>query len=323
MNTKRLSLPLLALTSLALAASAAADEVQIHDLAGIKTVDFHISKANVTLIGSDRSDLELSLEEPLTGFDPEKVTQSVTRDGDRLVIKIEHAKEKSSWFSWGDEKGYKAATLHLPASVATNVKTSGGNLKAEAMSAPLSLKTSGGNVSASDISAPLEIKTSGGNIRLEQISGDTQAHTSGGNIKVEGLVGSVELHTSGGNINIEGEISALKAHTSGGHINAQLSGVLLEPLSLGTSGGNVQATLASGLQAPAELKTSGGSVSISLPREQAFQVYAKSNGGGVSFNHPGSFQGSLDKKKIEGEVNGGGPLVKLTTNGGRVTIKEI
>lgn len=324
MNTKLISLPLVAAALIATNIATAADEVQHHSLDGITKVDFYISKSNVALIGSDRSDLELELEKPVTGFDDSKVTQSTTREGDTLLIKIEFEKDNGSWFSWGDKtKGYKQATLHLPADLIAKVRTSGGNVTAEGMTSALNLKTSGGNISASDISGPLEIKTSGGNIRLRQIQGDTHAHTSGGNINVEGLVGAVDLHTSGGNIKIEGSISALKAHTSGGHISANLQSALLEPMELGTSGGNVSATLQAGMQAPAELRTSGGSVSISLPHEQAFQVYAKSNGGGVSFNHGGSFQGTLDKKKIEGDVNGGGPLVKLTTSGGRVTIAEI
>lgn len=327
MNTKLFSRSLLvafaAITAFTLNATAA-DETQNHDLDGITKVDFYVSKSNVNLIGSNRDDLQLDLEKPLTGFDPEKVTQTVSREGDTLVVKIEYAKEKGSWWSWGDDvKGYKEITLHAPAGLVAKIRTSGGNVTAEAMASDLALNTSGGNVTASDISGPLYIKTSGGNIRLKKIEGDTNAHTSGGNISVEGIVGAVDLHTSGGNINIEGEISALKAHTSGGHINANLQSTLLEPLVLATSGGNVNASLPAGIQAPAQLSTSGGSVSIALPRDQAFELYAKSNGGGVSLNHSGSFQGTFDKKKIDGNVNGGGPLVKMTTNGGRVTIKEI
>ncbi len=324
MNSKTFSLPLLAATLAFVASASAADEVQHHDLDGIARVDFYISKANVTLIGSDRNDLELELEKPFSGFDADKVSQTTTREGDTLVIKIEYEKDEGGWFSSGDKtKGYKQAILHLPADLAAQVKTSGGNVNAEAMSSELHLRTSGGNISAADISGPLDVNTSGGNIRLTQIQGDTHAHTSGGNINVEGLVGAVDLHTSGGNINIEGNISALKAHTSGGHIKADLHSPVLEPLELGTSGGNVHAILSAGIQAPAELKTSGGSVSIELPHDQAFEIYAKSNGGNVSLNHGGSFQGTLNKKKIEGNINGGGPLVKMTTSGGRVDIKEI
>lgn len=327
MKTKLFTRSLLPAIAAAIAftfTASAADETQNHDLDGISKVDFYISKSSVNLIGSDRTDLQLDLEKPLIGFDPEKITQTVTRNGDTLVVKIEYAKDKSSWWTWGDDtKGYKEVTLHVPTNLAAKIKTSGGNVSAEAMASDLSLNTSGGNVSASDISGLLHIKTSGGNIRLRKINGDTNAHTSGGNISVEGLIGAVDLHTSGGNINIEGEISALNAHTSGGHINADLHSRLLEPLVLGTSGGNVNATLPAGLQAPAQLSTSGGSVSIALPSNQAFEIQAKANGGGISLNHSGSFQGTFNKRKIDGDVNGGGPLVKMSTNGGRVNIKEI
>ncbi len=298
---------LLALFTLAATSSIYADdEVQNHPLDGINKIDFYTAKSNINLIGSDRADLELTLEKPFTGFDPDKVTQTVTRQGDTLVIRIEYAKSRTSWLSWGDNnKGYKTATLQVPADLIAKIKTSGGNISAESMNSSLVLNTSGGNVQASRISGPLEVQT------------------SGGNIKVEDIAGTVSLRTSGGNINIEGQITALDAHTSGGNIKANLRSQLVEPLTLSTSGGNVSATLAQGLSAPAKLKTSGGSVSIELPREQAFELHAKSSGGNVSFNHPGKFQGTLNKKEIDGSINGGGPLVTLGTSGGSVRISTI
>lgn len=311
MKTKPLSLKLLpallALFSLAAASSSFADdEVQNHSLDGIAKVDFYTTKSNISIIGSDRSDLELVLVEPLTGFDASKVTQTVNREGDTLFIKIESPKSKSSWWSWNDEhKGYKSATLHVPATLVAKLKTSGGNISAETMDSSVTLYTSGGNLSAS------------------RISGQLQAKTSGGNIKVEDVAGTASLKTSGGNISIEGQFTALDAHTSGGNIKANLRSQLSEPLELKTSGGNVSATLVKGMAAPAKLSTSGGSVSIQLPSDQAFELYAKSSGGGVSFDHSGTFQGSIEKTKIEGSVNGGGPLVSLSTSGGSVRIKQL
>jgi len=325
MNTKLISRPLVTSAALALSASLAnADETQNHQLDGISQLEFHISKANISVIGSNRSDLELVLEEPLTGFDPEKVTQTIERNDNTLVIKIEYEKRSSSWLPWGsDNKGYKAAILHVPSSLETKVHTSGGNIDAESLASRLTLNTSGGNIKASNIKGPLKLTTSGGNVRLREIQGDTKAHTSGGNITVDTLAGKADLHTSGGNISIDGQITALKAHTSGGHIDAQLDAELIEPLVLSTSGGNVNATLLQGISAPAKLSTSGGSVSIHLPKEQSFELFAKSNGGGVSLDHSGTFQGTLNNKKIDGNINGGGPKVTLSTQGGRVRVSEI
>ncbi|EDY81920.1 hypothetical protein VDG1235_1540 [Verrucomicrobiia bacterium DG1235] len=326
MKTKLLSpafIPALAALFAFAVTAQAADEVQTFELDGINQLKFSIAKSNVSIIGTDRSDIQLTLEKPFTGFDPEKVTQSVDRVGDTLVIEIEYEKSGKGWFWSSDNKGYSAANLIVPNELVASIRTSGGNVTAEAINAPLTLNTSGGNIRAADISGRLDIKTSGGNIQLRHITGDTDAHTSGGNISVEGLAGAASVHTSGGNINIEGQISSLKAHTSGGHINAHLQSQLIEPLVLKTSGGNVSATLDQGMTAPAELSTSGGSVSINLPRDQSFKIYAKSSGGHVSLDHGGSFNGSLSNKKIEGTVNGDGPLVKLSTHGGRVRISEI
>ena len=328
MKLIRFPLPLLALGALCSAllttSLASADEVQTHGLEGINKLDFQITKGDIEIIGSDRPDLELELKEPFTGFDPDTIKQTVERKGDTLVIKIEYEKEKGGWLPWNSEhEGYKSATLHIPFELETKIRTNGGNVGAESMKAMLTMTTSGGNIEASDISAPLELTTSGGNIRLYQISGDTNAHTSGGNINIGDLFGKADLHTSGGNININGKVTALKAHTSGGHINADISTQLMEPLELRTSGGNVNATLHQGTAAPAKLSTSGGSVTLKLPENQAFEVFAKASGGGVSLDHTGSFEGTLDNKRIDGNINGGGPKVTMTTQGGRVRLSEI
>lgn len=325
MKTIRLPRALLASSALAFAATlASADELQTHELDGIAKLEFRISKSNIEVIGSNRSDMELELEEPLSGFDPEKVTQTVERKGDTLVIKIEYDKENDSWFSWGSKaKGYKSATLHIPMDLETDFRTSGGNVTADSIQAPLTMRTSGGHIEASNISGTLKLTTSGGNIHLSEINGDTKAHTSGGNIKVDTLSGAADLHTSGGNIDIDGSITTLEAHTSGGHIMANVNAQLVEPLSLTTSGGNISATLTQGMSAPAKLSTSGGSVSINLPKDQAFDLFAKANGGGVSLDHSGAFQGTLNNRKAEGEINGGGPKVTMTTQGGRVRVSEI
>lgn len=299
-----------------------ADETQTHDLDGIEKLEFHITKANIQLAGSNRSDLQLHLEEATSDFDPDKVTQTVERDGETLVIKIEYKKE-SSWLNpFTSNSGYKSATLSIPSTLPTSVHTKGGNIDAESINAPLSLNTSGGNIEASEINGSLKAKTSGGNIDLEEIGGDILARTSGGNIKLDDANGRADLKTSGGNIKVEGNVSAVQAHTSGGNIKVKLTTQCTEPLLLSTSGGNVSARLSQGITAPAELSSSGGNVSIELPSEQGLQIEAKSTDR-VSLEHSGTFKGQINKRKIEGALNGGGPLASLKTSGGKVSISNL
>ncbi|MBC2606552.1 DUF4097 family beta strand repeat-containing protein [Pelagicoccus albus] len=284
----------------------AADEIEVIDLDGITEVDFSISGASVALVGSERSDLELVLEKPLTGFDPSRASKSISRDGSTLVIEIEYKKTSGvfGWFSEGS-KGYKSATLTLPNSL------------------PAAIHTAGGNLSAEDMNAPIKLRTAGGSIRIENVNGDTDARTSGGSIRVESVTGLVTLRTAGGSINVEGEVAGLDARTSGGSIKVHLNTAPQKPVTLKTSGGSVSAVLEQGTQAPASLSTSGGSVKIELPRDQGFTLEAKSNGGNVSFRHGGAFEGTMNKRSIEGRVNGDGPLVQLSTSGGGVSISEI
>lgn len=321
---KPIALSFAIIASLLPAASLTADDdLKTYSLDGISKVDFQISGASVEVVGSDRSDLELLLTQPRRGFDPENVTQSVTREGDTLAIAIEYPrKARNGWFS-ARGKGYQKAALHLPSHIEVAIHTSGGDLSASQLDAPLALNTSGGDITVSDVDGPLSLKTSGGSLRLARIRGDINAQTSGGNIEADALYGNATLKTSGGSITLDGHIPELDARTSGGNLKATLHAPVTAPLALKTSGGNVTARLEQGFAAPVELRTSGGNVSLYLPSDQGFELVAKASGSRATFTHSGTLRGDIDKRKIQGSVNGGGPLVQLTTNGGRALVADL
>jgi hypothetical protein len=66
-----------------------------------------------------------------------------------------------------------------------------------------------------------DLKTSGGNVLLQSLSGEQQAATSGGNIEIRNGKGNAVVRTSGGNIDIDAFNGTLDAITSGGNIEAR------------------------------------------------------------------------------------------------------
>lgn len=146
----------------------------------------------------------------------------------------------------------------------------------------------------------VHLRTGGGGIEVANLTGDIDAHTSGGGIRVGDIIGDVDVRTSGGSIKV-GEVAGnLKAHTSGGSITAKITKQPTEDSALTTSGGSVTAYLAPGIAVDLEARTSGGSVSSEIP-----------------------VNGTLKQTRIKGEINGGGPRLKLATSGGSVRIKEL
>lgn len=146
----------------------------------------------------------------------------------------------------------------------------------------------------------LELDTSGGSIRIKDLTGDVDAHTSGGSIKVGSITGRVKLDTSGGSISTEAIHGPLNAHTSGGSIDVTIAEQLTENAVLDTSGGSISAYIVEDAQIDLDASTSGGRVRTD------FDV-----------------DGKIKKRSIRGEINGGGPTLKLRTSGGSISIKSL
>lgn len=146
----------------------------------------------------------------------------------------------------------------------------------------------------------LDLNTSGGSIRIEDLVGNIDANTSGGSITVGKIHGRVDLHTSGGSIKTKAIHGPLDAHTSGGSINVTFAEQLSESAKLNTSGGSITAYLIEDIKIDIDASTSGGRV------RSEFDV-----------------DGRVKKKSVRGEINGGGPKLKLHTSGGSISIKSL
>lgn len=190
----------------------------------------------------------------------------------------------------------------VPAGFATDLRTSGGGITVGDLEGRMQARTSGGAIKAGRIGAVVEAHTSGGSITLQAARGPVELKTSGGNITVGQVKGSAELSTSGGSIKIDSVENSLRAHTSGGSIRAGFAGRL---------------------DADSSLVTSGGSLHVTVDRAAAFRLDASTSGGGVdaegltiTLENSGR-----DRRRLAGNVNGGGPVLKLRSSGGGITVR--
>lgn len=190
----------------------------------------------------------------------------------------------------------------VPASYATELKTSGGGITVGDLNGKAHLRTSGGGIRLGRMGDQVDAHTSGGSITLDGANGKVQLETSGGNITVGHVAGPAELSTSGGSIKIDSVAGAMRAHTSGGSIRASIAGPLKEDC---------------------VLSTSGGSVRVSVDKAAAFRLDASTSGGSVDAEGLTLTmeRGSTGRSRLAGAVNGGGPLLKLRSSGGGITVR--
>lgn len=192
--------------------------------------------------------------------------------------------------------------ITVPAGFATELSTSGGAITVGNLDGKANLRTSGGTITIGRMGGTVDARTSGGGISLEEARGAVDLKTSGGNISVGRVTGPADLSTSGGNIKVEAVNGALRAHTSGGTVRAGIDGAVTEECSLSTS---------------------GGSVHVTVDKTAAFRLDASSSGGDVDASGLTLTleKSNRDRSRLAGAVNGGGPLVKVRTSGGGITLR--
>ena len=206
----------------------------------------------------------------------------------------------TGWFS-GRQPVQVDFVVTVPSQYSATLRTSGGNLEVGDLAGTMDLKTSGGNVKLGAVDGTVVASTSGGNVRLGSCTGDTKLRTSGGTVEADRIVGQADLGTSGGDIKVKTVENVLAAHTSGGDVEAGITGALKGDCSLSTSGGDVKVRVDKAAAFRLDAATSGGSV----------------HADGLTITLDG---GASGRSHLSGNVNGGGPLLKLRTSGGSIRV---
>ena len=192
----------------------------------------------------------------------------------------------------GEEKfGTSGGSLHIDRLQGNiNGRTSGGSITVSNSGENIDLETSGGSVHADNCKGTIKLNTSGGSLHLDHLDGKIDASTSGGSIQASDIKGDLHTGTSGGSINLTGLACTLDTYTSGGSIHAQI-------VQLGKS---------------VKIDASGGHVELQLPSNKGLDLNL--HGSRVSADLRGNFNGTKEKDRVEGKLNGGG--IPIDVSGG-------
>jgi hypothetical protein len=161
----------------------------------------------------------------------------------------------------------------------------------------LAANSGSGDIRVSDLSGPAKINTGSGSIEASGLSGRTALQTGSGDIRAQlSSPSSVKAETGSGSIQLKGVQGELYAQTGSGDIDAQG-----QP----TSGWRLQ--------------TGSGSVTLDTGSSK-FSLDASTGSGSVHSDPPITMHGSIEKHHITGDINGGGPAVRVETGSGDIRI---
>ena len=209
---------------------------------------------------------------------------------------------------------------------AVNVETGGGNIKIASAKGDIKAETGGGSlvVLAGLMGAVLE--TGAGSIRLDKCNGRVKATSGGGSIDLGEIGGPVQIQSGAGSIRLASAKGRVEAQTGGGSI--QLDGATSVKAETGAGGIVVKLLSSSDVRNDSALETSAGDITVYLADNLPITVRAeiemgnghriRSDFNDIHVNEGGSWPGPRTVT-AEGQLNGGGPVLKVRTNSGNIS----
>ena len=207
--------------------------------------------------------------------------------------------------------------------------TGGGSIEVRQANGKLIAETGGGSVEIQSCAQGAVIETGGSSITVRHCNGKVKASTGGGSVDLSDVGGPAEIETGGGSIRLSSAKGHVHAETGGGGI--ELYGVPSATAETGAGGITVKLVNNGGERRDSDLETGAGDITVYIASDVAINVRASvdmGNGHRITTDFPdihvSSEGGDWGPKTLtaEGQLNGGGPWLKVHTSTGDICLKK-
>lgn len=193
--------------------------------------------------------------------------------------------------------------LKVPKNVILDtITSSNGSLRVESIQGSARLKTSNASIRVWNLEGPLEATTSNASVELDKFKGAATIVTSNGRIKADGVEGAFSAHTS--NSSIDARIVSMEAGRS---------------IEMESSNGSINATLESWNNNAVRATTSNSSINLQVPENIHADLRASTSNGSITSDLPITTN-QFGKTRVAGQLNGGGPLLDLSSSNGNIRL---
>jgi DUF4097 and DUF4098 domain-containing protein YvlB len=210
-----------------------------------------------------------------------------------------------------------------------SLHTGGGSIKVLSAKGKIVAESGGGSVMVVSGAQGAELETGGGSIQVERCSGNLKATTGGGSIDLGDIGGAAEIETGGGSIRLTSAKGPVRAETGGGSI--ELMGVPSARAETGAGGIEAKFNVNGGERNDSLLETSAGDITVYLLPNLNLSIRASievANGHNIRSDFSEirvtTEGGDYGPKTVtaEGDLNGGGPVLKVRTTTGDITFRR-
>lgn len=210
-----------------------------------------------------------------------------------------------------------------------SLQTGGGNIKVASAKGEIKAESGAGSVIILSGLQGAVLETGAGSIRVDKCSGTVKATTGGGSVDLGEIGGPAEIESGAGSIRLASARGRVQVQTGGGSI--QLDGAT--SVQAETAAGGIVVKLLAGAdrRSNSSLETSAGDITVYLANDLAISIRAEievATGHTIRSDfsdiHVSSEGGPWQKTvTAEGQINGGGPVLKVRTNSGNVNFRRV
>jgi hypothetical protein len=150
----------------------------------------------------------------------------------------------------------------------------------------------------------LDLHSSDGHINVDGTTAPARIDTSDGAVEVHNFSGSIRARTSDGHITVDGVVSEVYLHSGDGHIE-------------------LNARPGSKMDRGWLIHTSDGRVEVRLPDDFSAELYAHTGDGRITMDFPVTVNGSIERSRMRGKLNGGGELLEISTGDGSIHVGKM
>ncbi|MHC4077620.1 MAG: DUF4097 family beta strand repeat-containing protein [Planctomycetota bacterium] len=147
---------------------------------------------------------------------------------------------------------------------------------------------------------PVDVECRLGNVTVERLDSSVAVRTGGGNVRLKAVAANANVRTEHGDVVVDQHRAGLDIWTRSGRVLVLMADVLK----------------------PVKLRTLAGDVKCTVPKRAAFDLDARSlrSGGIISDLNLPRFPLGKEGRGMQGQVNGGGPLLDAESGKGMVSV---
>ena len=209
------------------------------------------------------------------------------------------------------------------------LKTGGGNIRIDSVKGRIVTTSGGGNIQIGSGDQAMTVETGGGYIEVKKCGGELKAQTGGGNLDLGQVLGRADLQSGGGSIRLASATGPVVASTGGGRVELLN---LAQGAKAETGGGGITAEfLGSKGFTGGHLETPAGDIVVYLDSGLKATIKAEvdvASSRAIHSDFPEikvTSEGGQFGPKVyyaEGNLNGGGPLLRIQTTTGSIDIRR-